>query len=62
MCVCVCVCVGLNKNGHYRLRYLNAWFPLGGTVWEGLRCMALLEEVCHLGVGCDVSKALAVLN
>lgn len=29
------------------LLYLNAWFPVGGTVWEGLGGPALLEEVCQ---------------
>jgi hypothetical protein len=27
----------------------NAWSPTGGTVWEGLRGVSLLEEVCHWG-------------
>lgn len=31
--------------------YLNAWFPADGTVWEGLRGIALLEEVCYCGGG-----------
>ena len=25
---------GLNENGPHRLLYLNAWYPVGGTVWE----------------------------
>lgn len=25
---------------------LNTWSQVGGTVWEGLQDMALLEEVC----------------
>ena len=31
----------------HRLVYLNAWFPAGRTVWEGLGGVALLKEVCH---------------
>jgi hypothetical protein len=27
--------------------YVVAWSPVGGTVWEGLECVTLLEEVCH---------------
>lgn len=37
---------GLNENAASRLMYLNAWSKVAGTVWEGLRNMALLE-VCH---------------
>lgn len=43
------VCSGLNENGHDRLLYLNVQSLVGGTVWEGLEGMSLLEEVC-LGV------------
>lgn len=32
-----------------RLIYLNAWFLVGGTVWEVLGGVALLKEVCHWG-------------
>jgi hypothetical protein len=31
----------LNDNGHHRLRCLNAWSPVGGTVWEELAGGAL---------------------
>lgn len=27
--------------------YLNICFLFGGTAWEGLKGVALLEEVCH---------------
>ena len=39
--------VRLNETGLHRLIYLNACFSVGGTVWEGLRGVALLEQVCH---------------
>lgn len=35
---------------------LNTWSQVGGTVWEGLQDMALLEEVCPVlltGKLCD---------
>lgn len=35
----------MNENGPHRLRYLNVWFLVGGTAWEGLDGMALLEKV-----------------
>lgn len=38
---------GLNENGPYRLIYLNVWFLVSGTVWEGLGGVTLLEVVCH---------------
>lgn len=28
-------CGGWDKNGPYRLIYLNIWSSVGGTVWEG---------------------------
>jgi hypothetical protein len=39
--------------------YFNAWAAAGGTVWEGLAGVAFLEEVCHWGLGLEVSKAHA---
>jgi hypothetical protein len=33
------------------LIYLNAWSPVGGTVWEGLGDVALFEEICDWGAG-----------
>ena len=41
------LCGGLNENGSHGLIYLKACSPVGGTFWEGLRGVALLEEVCH---------------
>lgn len=39
------VCGSLNENGSHRLLYLNAWFTVGGTIWEGLKSVALLDDV-----------------
>ena len=35
-------CGGLSENGPHRLMYLNIWFSIGGTAWEGLVGVALL--------------------
>ena len=37
----------LIENGPQRLINLGACFPVGGTVWEGLEGVALLELMCH---------------
>ena len=29
--------------------YLDAWCSAGGTVWEGLGGVALLDKVCTMG-------------
>lgn len=39
-------CDGLNENVLCRLLYLNTWFSVGDIVWEGLKGLTLLEEVC----------------
>ena len=31
----------------HRLFYLDAFSTVGGTIWEGLGGVALLEGVCH---------------
>jgi len=41
---------------------LNTWPPVGGTTWEGIGGVVLLEGVCQWGVGFDVSKAHAFLS
>lgn len=33
---------GLYENGSRRHIYLHAWLPVDGTIWEGLRDVALL--------------------
>ena len=41
-------CGGWNENAHHRLVYLNTESPVGGTIWEGLGSVTLLEgKVCH---------------
>jgi hypothetical protein len=50
----------LNENGSHRLVYLKAYSLVGGTVWEVLRGMGLLEEACHWGLGFEVSEAHAI--
>lgn len=34
---------------------LIAWYPVGGTVEEGLECVSVLEEMCH-SVGLEFQK------
>ena len=44
--------------------HLNARSTVGGTVWEGLGGVALLEEVCHWGQALrfqDSSQTLSLL-
>ena len=41
-------CGGLNKKGPFRLMF-ECLIPRGGTIWEELGGVALLEDVCHLG-------------
>jgi hypothetical protein len=43
----------------YRLMYLNIWAPVGRTVREGLRGVALLEMACVTGVDFKISKVHA---
>ena len=38
-------CASLNENSSHMLICLNAWSLLGGTVWEGVGGVALLEEM-----------------
>lgn len=53
------VCGSLNENGPHRLTYFNTWPPGGGSVWERLGNVALLER-CVTGVDFEVSKAQAI--
>lgn len=38
---------GLTDNAINSLLCMDAWFPVGETIWEGLEVVALLEKVCH---------------
>lgn len=40
-------CGGLNDKGPFRLTF-ECLIPHGGTLWEDLGGVALLEDVCHL--------------
>ena len=40
-------CIVLDEKGPHRLIHLNSWSLVGGTIWEGLEGVALLEEVCY---------------
>lgn len=39
-------CGGLNEILQ-QVQEVDAWSPVGGTIWEGLEGVALLEGVCH---------------
>ena len=49
---------GLDEKSSHRLIYLNTWSPVGGTVWEGLGNVALLEEVWPCWGMCVTGSAL----
>lgn len=36
-------------EGKTLIIYIDTWFPVDGTIWEGLGGVALLEELCHWG-------------
>lgn len=44
----------MNENDPHKLIYLNVWFLLGRSVWEGRRydlggvTKTLFEELCHI--------------
>lgn len=40
-------CGGLHEHDSHRLTCLNAWSPISGTVWEGVRGVALLKDMCY---------------
>lgn len=49
---------GLNENGPFHSRELNAWSPVGEIVWLGMiRSCGLLGGDVSLGEGFEVSKA-----
>jgi hypothetical protein len=40
-------CGALKENASHRLIHLSTWLADGGAVWEGLKGVALLEEICY---------------
>lgn len=40
-------CGGFGENGFHGFPYLNAWFPVSGTICDRLGGVALVERVCH---------------
>lgn len=40
---------GLDWNVPQRLMCLDTWFQVGDATYVGLKHVALMEEVCHLG-------------
>lgn len=75
MCVCLCIytlvykcinntlerdCGSLNKNGTYRLIFLNAYWSGHGIIWEGLESMAFWSRYGHFGrsVSLEVGSGL----
>jgi hypothetical protein len=43
----LCLCGSLNRNGPRRPLDLNAYFLGSCSTEQGLRGMALLEDICH---------------
>lgn len=44
----VCCYDGLNEDGPHRFICLNTHSLVGGTVWEELGGMTLLEDICQV--------------
>lgn len=47
------LCGGVNENGP-RGSCLHTWLLAGGTIWEGVGGVVLLEEMCYWGVSFEV--------
>lgn len=43
----VFLCGGLKEDVLLLVQMFQSWFPVGGTVWGGLRGVALLEDACQ---------------
>lgn len=54
-------CCIVNENGPIRFIHLNAWSPVGATIWGRFNQIGLVGGV-SLGVGLEVSKAHTSLN
>lgn len=47
---------GLNGNGPQRLISVNSCFPVSGTVWEGVRNVALSGKLYHWNLSLKFQK------
>lgn len=37
----------ISSGGPHKVMYLYVYFPVGGTAWEGLGGIDVLEDMCH---------------
>jgi hypothetical protein len=49
------------KSVSHRLRYLNRWSIVGGTVWGNLGDMALVEKLCQWGWDLRIYNSISLL-
>ena len=52
----------MNENEPHGLIDLNVWSSVGGTVWEELEGVALLEEMCQRGKALRYQKPTVFQN
>jgi hypothetical protein len=41
-------CGLLNENASHRVLCLNTWYPVGESIWDGLRGWPFLEDILYL--------------